>query len=80
MKKSKQSKGFGDTIAKFTELTGIAKAVEVVTNALGIEDCGCSKRQELLNELIPYSVNNQTEYGIESKVVRVDGHNIAVFE
>ena len=50
------SRGLGDTIAKFTHATGIAKAVEVVTEALGIEDCGCGGRQEWANNLVPYDV------------------------
>lgn len=50
------SRGLGDTIAKFTHATGIAKAVEVVTEALGIEDCGCGGRQEWANNFIPYGV------------------------
>jgi hypothetical protein len=50
------SRGLGDTIAKFTKATGIAKAVEVVTEALGIEDCGCGARQEWANEFMPYNV------------------------
>jgi hypothetical protein len=48
------SRGLGDTIAKFTHATGIAKAVEVVTEALGIEDCGCGDRQEWANGVVPY--------------------------
>lgn len=54
------SKGLGDTIAKFTHATGIAKAVEVVTEALGIEDCGCGARQEWLNEVRPYNVESNS--------------------
>jgi hypothetical protein len=50
-----ESKGLGDTIAKITEATGIAKLTEIVTGALGIEDCGCSRRQNTLNEIFPYS-------------------------
>jgi hypothetical protein len=50
------SRGLGDTIAKFTHATGIAKAVEVVTDALGIEDCGCGARHEWLNGAVPYTV------------------------
>ncbi len=52
-----ESKGLGDTVAKITQATGIAKAVETVTHAAGIPDCGCKKRQEQLNQLFPY--NNQ---------------------
>ena len=56
------SRGLGDTIAKFTHATGIAKAVEVVTEALGIEDCGCGGRQEWANNLVPY---DQPNYNIQ---------------
>ena len=45
-----KSKGLGDTIAKFTHTTGIAKLVEVITAAAGIEDCGCDGRRKTLNE------------------------------
>ena len=56
------SRGLGDTIAKITHYTGIAKAVEVVTEALGIEDCGCGARQEWLNEAKPYESNSPPVY------------------
>jgi len=57
------SRGLGDTIAKFTHATGIAKAVEVVTEALGIEDCGCGGRQEWANNLVPY--DNQPNHNVQ---------------
>ncbi len=44
------SKGFGDTVAKFTEATGIDKVVNFIAG----EDCGCKERQEKLNKLFPY--------------------------
>jgi hypothetical protein len=44
------SKGFGDTVAKFTEATGIDKAVKFIAG----KDCGCDKRKEVLNKLFPY--------------------------
>jgi hypothetical protein len=50
-----ESKGLGDTVAKITKATGIAKAVETVTHAVGIKDCGCNKRQDQLNKIFPYS-------------------------
>ena len=80
MKLNKKSKGFGDTVAKFTEVTGIKKVVEVVTDALGMEDCGCAKRQEILNNLLPYSNNNNSILKQESVVINVDGQQIAVFD
>ncbi len=49
-----EPKGLGDTIAKITETSGIAAAVEAITKAAGIQDCGCKKRQEQLNHLFPY--------------------------
>ena len=66
------SKGLGDTIAKFTHATGIAKAVEVVTEALGIEDCGCNGRQEWANNLVPYDQPNHN--------VQYDPNNITKVE
>jgi len=49
-----KSRGFGDSVEKFTQKTGIKKVVEKVTKAAGIEDCGCGKRRDTLNRIIPY--------------------------
>ena len=46
------SRGFGDTVAKFTEATGIDKVVHFIAG----EDCGCDKRKEKLNKIFPYKV------------------------
>lgn len=53
-KKSQESKGLGDTIAKITNSLGIDKIVQEVTQKMGKKDCGCSKRQEKLNDMFPY--------------------------
>ncbi len=45
-----KSKGLGDTVAKFTEATGIDKVVNFIAGS----DCGCDKRKEKLNKLFPY--------------------------
>jgi hypothetical protein len=45
-----KDKGFGDTLARIFTATGVKAVVEAVAG----NDCGCSKRQEALNELIPY--------------------------
>ncbi len=45
------SKGLGDRVEEVFEKTGVKKVVETVAGALGIEDCGCAKRRELLNSL-----------------------------
>lgn len=48
------SRGLGDTIAKFTHATGIDRVVHAVVGG----DCGCKKRQDALNKLIPYKPEN----------------------
>lgn len=50
---SMKSRGFGDTIRKFTQFTGIDRAVHAVATATGV-DCGCGGRQESLNQALPY--------------------------
>lgn len=49
----KKSRGLGDTIEKITKATGIKAVVDLVSEVTG-KDCGCAKRKEQLNELIPY--------------------------
>ena len=53
----KKSEGVGDTIAKFTEATGIDKVVKAVANLAGYSDCGCGQRKENLNRRFPYKNN-----------------------
>lgn len=50
----KDQKGLGDTIEKVTTATGIKTVVEKTTKAMGIEDCGCTRRKEQLNNAFPY--------------------------
>jgi len=57
MKLKEQSKGFGDDLAKFFSFItfGYAKPFAMwVARLFGYEDCGCTKRQKLLNKLFPY--------------------------
>jgi len=49
-----KSRGFGDTVEKFTKATGIKKAVDTVAKATG-SDCGCNKRRDALNRVFPYN-------------------------
>ena len=49
---ARKSRGLGDEIAKITKATGIKKAVELFSEATGI-DCGCDARQEALNRKFP---------------------------
>ena len=53
MQKNNRSKGFGDTVEKFTKATGIKKVVDTVAKATG-KDCGCNKRKDSLNRAFPY--------------------------
>jgi hypothetical protein len=41
--------GLGDVVEKFTEATGIKKAVKWLAG----DDCGCDERKEKLNEMFP---------------------------
>tara|TARA_R100000935_G_C2827361_1_gene163086 strand:+ start:1007 stop:1180 length:174 start_codon:yes stop_codon:yes gene_type:complete len=53
--KLNNSKGLGDTIAKFTKATGINKVASTMAKAVGKNDCGCTKRQDTLNRVFPYN-------------------------
>jgi hypothetical protein len=64
------SRGLGDTVAKITHYTGISKLSEIISEALNIEDCGCSRRQESLNNLISYQTFDKTIEEGEYKVLQ----------
>jgi len=49
-----QSKGLGDTVAKFTKATGIKKVVDTVSK-ITKKPCNCGKRKDTLNRLFPYN-------------------------
>ena len=51
---SQPSRGLGDSIEKFTKATGIKKIVNKVSQALGVEDCGCDERRDSLNRVFPF--------------------------
>ena len=48
-----KSRGFGDTVAKFTKATGIKSAVDKVSQMTG-KPCGCDVRRDTLNRIFPY--------------------------
>jgi len=50
----KDYKGLGDVVADFTQSTGLDKVAKKVANLAGKEDCGCGKRQEKLNKMVPF--------------------------
>ena len=45
-----KSEGFGDTIAKITNATGIDKLADTIAKMAGAEDCGCNRRRKILNK------------------------------
>ena len=49
-----KSKGLGDSIDRFTKITGIKSLVQMGTKIAGKKDCGCNKRKETLNKKFPY--------------------------
>lgn len=50
MKRSRP--GLGDYVAKALSAVGITKErAQAVANAVGVNDCGCAKRQAALNDL-----------------------------
>ena len=51
---NQKSQGLGDTIEKFTKVTGIKSLVQMGNKAVGKKDCGCDKRKETLNKAFPY--------------------------
>lgn len=46
-------KGLGDVVEAVTTATGIKAAVEAVAKATG-RDCGCGRRRDKLNKLVPF--------------------------
>lgn len=50
---SNESKGLGDTVEKVIQKTGLNKLAEKFTQKTG-KDCGCGKRKNALNKLLPY--------------------------
>ena len=52
--RSYQMKGLGDVVNAVTTRTGIKSVVNKVSKATGV-DCGCEKRREKLNKLVPFN-------------------------
>ena len=59
----KAHKGIGYSIEAAIKVARIDKVVNAITNAVGIEDCGCDKRKEKLNS--PDLLINKIFYGQE---------------
>jgi len=54
---NQKSKGFGDTIAKVTNFFGLDILADKIAKFFGKEDCGCTRRKNKLNKLVPYKKN-----------------------
>jgi hypothetical protein len=52
--RKKKSEGLGDDIAKLTNLLYLDRLAKEVAKLFGQEDCGCDRRKDKLNELVPY--------------------------
>tara|TARA_Y100000361_G_scaffold112861_1_gene103168 strand:+ start:261 stop:464 length:204 start_codon:yes stop_codon:yes gene_type:complete len=53
MIRSKKHRGLGDVVEAATKATGIKSVVDKVSEITG-RDCGCGKRKEALNKLVPF--------------------------
>jgi predicted N-acyltransferase len=49
-----ESKGFGDTIYKITHFLHLDRLAKKVAKLFNKEDCGCQRRRDQLNKIIPY--------------------------
>jgi hypothetical protein len=75
MEQGEISKGLGDTVAKFTNLTGMDRVAKQLAAMLGKEDCGCDERRELLNRLVPYSTSKIPT----GNTINKNGESIQIF-
>ena len=51
---NKNSQGLGDTIAKITHFLKLDILADRVAKFFGKEDCGCDRRRQKLNKIVPY--------------------------
>ena len=56
-----KSKGLGYTIEKLTKTTGIYSFTNFLQQNGLIKDCGCNKRKEALNKVVPYKNKNKKQ-------------------
>ena len=63
----KRHKGLGDTVEFLAEKTGIKYAVNKAVELGIVEDCGCEKRKQLLDELVPYGNEGENSEVLRSE-------------
>jgi hypothetical protein len=49
----REMQGVGDLVEAAAKLTGIKAATQAISKATG-RDCGCAKRRDKLNQLMPF--------------------------
>lgn len=64
IKKPKPPQGLGDLVEIVTEVTGIKSAVERRARRAD-KPCGCEKRREALNRMIPFRNSRSDDDGVE---------------
>ncbi len=53
---SHPSEGLGDDVKKVAEFFKIDTLAERIAKILNKKDCGCEKRREILNRIVPYKI------------------------
>ena len=61
-----KSEGLGDDIEKVFKATGVKALVDKTSELLGIKDCGCTRRKEWVNSVIPYNSPQSINLDLES--------------
>lgn len=61
----RKSQGFGDDVKKLAKMVKADKAADKIAKALGMNDCGCDKRAEALNN--PNLLVNKLLYNKENE-------------
>jgi len=64
----KGDKGLGDTIERFTSITGIKNLVQKISIFMG-KDCMCEKRKHVLNDMFSYeNLTNKQQNDLNSLI------------
>jgi hypothetical protein len=57
LQQRKKLQGLGDLVELAAKVTGVKTVVDTVSEVTG-KDCGCKKRKEALNRLMPFKKEN----------------------
>ena len=49
-----KDRGLGDTLQRIIKATTMDKVAKFASEKLG-KDCGCEKRKDILNKMVPYN-------------------------